>query len=72
MTTDEYLAIKFKHLKPSWLKRLNAKIGRLKEKNGGDGEQRIQWRKGHPHFDEWTIREILTNTELNNKNATAR
>lgn len=63
MSTDEFLAVKFPHLRKSWLERINRKLGLLWQENGGNAEMHVRWRKCHPDWTEWSIREPLPHKE---------
>lgn len=58
MTTEELIAVKFPHLKLSWLQKVNKKLGLVKKENGGNVEMQVRFGKGQPQWTEWKQRDI--------------
>ena len=57
-TTDEFLAIKFPHLRKSWLQKINWRLGWLKQFNGGHGEMVTRFSNGQDRWTGWNERDV--------------
>ena len=55
---EDFLARTFPHLRVSWLRRINEKLGALKKENGGYAEMRVRWNKGRDQWTEWNQRDL--------------
>lgn len=58
-STDEFLAIRFPHLKKSWLQKVNDRLATFKLENGGSVEAVIRWSKGHVQWMDWHLRDLI-------------
>lgn len=56
--TDEVLALHFSNLPRPWLEKVNDKIGKLREENGGDVDMHVRWSKCRPKWMDWILREF--------------
>jgi len=53
-STGEFLAIKFPHVPLNWLRKINQRLGELKQKNITQTEFTVQWRFEQGHWvDRW-------------------
>lgn len=55
-STDEFLAIRFPHLRKTWLDEINDAIGWLKQNFKGNATMQIPWNGGIPGEVHWFVK----------------
>lgn len=63
---SQFLAAHFPHIPAAWLRRINDKLGRIKQENGGDVEMAVRWSRGKDQWTDWSQRDL--NPDMSRKN----